>query len=104
MDKLLDIPEQKPLPTRILNMLALYGGSGQNHCGTCRWLCRVKYHDYSYYKCGYTTWSHGPRTDWRTGWAACGLYVTGGPTNIHGPEQFDRLWAAAEEHKESFHR
>ena len=97
---LFDVPEQyRRLPKRMMNMLAMYGEIDNERCRTCRWLCRVGYHDAHYYKCVYNQWTHGPGSDWRLRWPACGLHQHGGPSSVDGPDEVRTLAMAAEEHR-----
>lgn len=44
-------------------------------CGECSHLCRGKYNTTVYFKCElYVPWTHGPGTDWRRFWQACGKF------------------------------
>lgn len=44
-------------------------------CENCAHLFRGRYHDRNYFKCRlYTPWTHGPGTDWRLSWQACGKF------------------------------
>jgi len=56
--------------------LAVYGqGPDGKQCRTCAFFLRLRYHDGLYFKCekrGKPT--HGPGTDHRARWPACGKY------------------------------
>lgn len=64
-------------PRRILDMWRLYGKNPNVHCKTCQHFLRILYHNRTYFKCEKSKLSHGAGTDWRAGWAACGLHETG---------------------------
>ena len=65
-----------PAPAKQLaTMYARHGQAEGRTCGNCQHLVRGEYNTQTYFKCkNYTPWTHGPGTDWRKKWNACGLY------------------------------
>lgn len=56
-------------------LIAVYGaGPAGATCGTCVHLYIMRYHDYRYFKCDLRGTTHGPGTDMRKSWPACGRY------------------------------
>ncbi len=53
-----------------------YGRTEGKICGDCVHLLRVSYSK-TYIKCGLGPQSHGPGTDWRARWPACGRFDDG---------------------------
>ncbi len=62
------------LPERIRTMHRMYGVSWGHTCKHCRHCVLMQHHDRHYYKCELSRITHGPGTDWRCGWPACGRY------------------------------
>ena len=80
-DKLFDVPavSSRKLPQRMGSMLRLYGpGPSGERCGTCAHLVRLSGYRRPYLKCALNRDTHGPATDWRAGWPACGKWEGGG--------------------------
>ena len=62
-------------PKQLATMHARHGATEGQVCGTCNHLCRGRYNTTVYFKCElYTPWTHGPGTDWRKKWQACGKW------------------------------
>ena len=62
-------------PKQLRTMYARHGMTEGKTCGECEHLCRGKYNTAVYFKCDlYTPWTHGPGTDWRKKWPACGKF------------------------------
>lgn len=81
---LFELPEEtqtlKPVgavePKQLATMHARHGATDGQTCGACAHLCRGRYNTTVYFKCDlYTPWTHGPGTDWRKKWQACGKWV-----------------------------
>jgi hypothetical protein len=67
--------DSRPKQLRIMHERHGMAENGQV-CGQCRHLVRGKYHNKTYFKCGlFVPWTHGPGTDWRKGWPACGKWT-----------------------------
>jgi len=63
-----------PLPKRIRDMYALHGATEGHACKECKHLFNHGGHTHRYYKCDLQRITHGPATDWRTSWPACGKF------------------------------
>lgn len=80
METLFELPEPvvveaDPRPKQLRTMHERHGINVQHICGECGHLCRWQYNTAVYFKCkNYTPWTHGPGTDWRKYWTACGLF------------------------------
>lgn len=56
-------------------MYAVHGRDPAEHrCGECANLRRYYYHNNYYHKCALYGETHGPGTDWRRKWPACGKF------------------------------
>ena len=64
-----------PVPRSIKTMYALHGRTDGRTCGECLHLIRIFPGQNSYLKCNLTAITHGPGTDWRRKWEACGAFV-----------------------------
>ena len=62
------------LPEIIRTMRNKYGRIDVATCQKCIHLKRVSYHVKTYLKCDETIWTHGPGTDRKAHWPACGLF------------------------------
>ncbi len=60
-------------PTSLATMHRMYGRKDGHCCGTCKHLYR-KHFDNTYLKCDLTVDTHGPASDWRAKWDACGRW------------------------------
>jgi len=61
----------------LVPMHRLYGrGPEGARCGACRHLLRTGNANNTYLKCALGPRSHGPGTDWRARWPACGRFQT----------------------------
>lgn len=71
---------------RLSLMHALHGTSPGHTCGDCAFLIAHRF-SRAYFKCSKSKVTHGPATDWRSGWAACGLFqpARDKPTAQTGP-------------------
>ena len=60
--------------------IALYGtGPSTKQCGECKHFLRLNYHNKTYRKCDLRKITHGPGSDHRAMWQACGRFEqTGG--------------------------
>ena len=58
-----------------------YGERTDRRCGDCAHCTRKRLGTRTVYKCSRAGLGGGSDTDWRRGWAACGLYAKAGPTN-----------------------
>jgi len=67
-----------PLPPRIREMYRNFGRTECEKCKTCKHLLRNRMSKV-YIKCTKSRMTHGPGTDWHTGWDACGLWETEHP-------------------------
>jgi hypothetical protein len=67
------IAAQPVYPERMRVMLKAHGKTEGEICKTCRLLLRWKTAR-TYLKCSKSTLTHGPGTDWRAAWPACGLW------------------------------
>lgn len=59
-----------------IDAMHMHHGHAQNPAATCGGCCnfrRYDYHGRRYFKCIAYGVTHGAGTDWRAGWAACGL-------------------------------
>lgn len=65
--------DQPQLPERIRAMLRKHGKTPGKVCKGCAHLLRIRYSK-TYIKCDQSKLTHGPGTDWRVGWPACGLF------------------------------
>ena len=61
------------LPDRIRAMYRLYGKATGYRCKDCGHFYRRRW-DKTYFKCDLNRDTHGPGTDWRANWAACGKW------------------------------
>ena len=63
-------------PRRLQEMHLLHGGDADGRkCGKCRWLINSRGDTANvYYKCSLGEMTHGPGTDWRCRWPACGKF------------------------------
>jgi hypothetical protein len=69
-------------PTRIKAMWQLHGKCMGQTCGGCIHLIGLHYNK-TFWKCDLSTMTHGPGTDWRKGWTACGKFEAGtGETHL----------------------
>jgi len=69
--------EQDPRTRQLRVMHERHGVNMQHTCGECAFLVRGQYEGRGpyYHKCQhYTPWTHGPGTDWRRFWLACGKF------------------------------
>jgi len=72
------IKKQDPhCPPRLKVMHSFYGVKEGEKCGDCKNFCRFDYHNKTYFKCDLTKITHGPKTDWRVNWVACGKFEKG---------------------------
>lgn len=71
--RLFDVPAIAAYPERLRVMHLRFGTCPGHTCGTCRHFVRLSYHR-PYYKCDLTAITHGPGTDWRVRWPACGRW------------------------------
>ena len=62
------------LPKPIRQMHAMHGPRVGEVCGHCRHLIRIHPGQNTYPKCDLTAITHGPGTDWRVRWPACGRF------------------------------
>ena len=69
-------------PLRIRQMWLRHGKS-DNKCGKCAHFLRVKFSKV-YRKCSKAKMTHGPGTDWKAGWPACGLFEPGEGEVLYG--------------------
>lgn len=65
--------EAKEFPLRIRIMWSKFGELDGKHCKDCVHLRMLQYGN-RYYKCDLTKLTHGPATDWRINWTACGKH------------------------------
>jgi hypothetical protein len=59
---------------QLKTMYNMYGKLPGKICKNCLQLKHIDYNAGSYLKCGLTKWTHGPGTDWRAKWTACGKF------------------------------
>ena len=72
---LLDLPSAGPAyPARLRTMLRAFGATPGRVCRECRHCLVNETHGGRYRKCDLTIQTHGPGTDWRAGWPACGRF------------------------------
>jgi hypothetical protein len=71
-----DFPLPEPRPKTGATPGTIGRGPAGETCGSCQHLCRIRYHDKTYFKCGLMrhAWTHGPGTDIRRKWSACELW------------------------------
>ena len=69
-----DLPTQPLLAARLVVMHTLYGVQAKQRCGSCCFLEHHSGHSRTYLKCAKTRITHGPGSDWRARWSACGLW------------------------------
>ena len=75
MTVLFQLPdEEEYLPKRIRDMHALYGRIDGRTCRRCAHLLRFRRNN-TYLKCELNRITHGPATDWRASWPACGQHT-----------------------------
>lgn len=67
----------KKLPDRIRIMHGMYGKVEGKACRDCDYFLRAKWHDKVHFKCRLNKMTHGPATDWRALWPACGRINNG---------------------------
>lgn len=68
------VPQLPKVPRALTALYALHGKTPGRTCGECQHLIRVKPGQNSYLKCDLTKITHGPGTDWRRKWQACGAF------------------------------
>lgn len=59
-------------------LIGKYGAGPEGKtCGACSHLLAIHHHDKMYYKCEMVRLTHGPGSDFRKKWLACGKFVEG---------------------------
>jgi hypothetical protein len=74
--KTVDTNPDLALPLRIRVMYKMFKKTEGRQCQQCEFFVRIQMGG-TYFKCSKSRMSHGPATDWRARWVACGLFVEG---------------------------
>jgi len=67
------VEQKQVLPKHIIAMHRMYGMAEGHTCGECKHLFNL-YYARTYFKCELSRLTHGPATDWRKKWQACGKF------------------------------